>query len=375
MKIALVIDDLNSGGAQRQLCILGRLLTEEGHSVELYKFHPNDFFRPLLKEYGVTVRDIYSHSYIGRALKLRAAIRSSECHVAIAFMSAPSFFLELAGLPSRRFAVIVSERSGRVGGISLRDRLFLESHRMADAVVTNSHSMKNIAVTAVPALRDKIHVIVNCVDTDYFHMSDRERHLGPIRFVVPARISAAKNAIGLSSAIRVVRQSRPELDFVVEWYGDNYFKAGKPTSASRSFLEVEKHIRTHGLQDVFNLKPPVKDLRPIYHGADALLLPSFFEGCSNAICEAFACGLPVVTSNVCDNSLIVNDGVNGMLFDPTDPSSIADAIIQFCELDREVHRKMGQSGREHAETQFSQDRFLDEYLSLIRRVCRVRGLS
>ena len=124
------------------------------------------------------------------------------------------------------------------------------------------------------------------------------------------------------------------------------------------------------IESVFRLRPPVSDVISIYRNADAVLLPSFFEGCSNVICEALACGKPVLTSDVCDNSRLVKHGVNGFLFDPHDPDSIADAISHFASLLPASKTAMGRKSRHVAETELNEERFYSEYLDLIETVCK-----
>ena len=144
MRVALVIENLNSGGAQRQLCMLAILFKRKGFDVQLFVYHPHDFFRPLLDVAGVTVKFVTNRTYMSRVFAMRREIRGFRPDVAIAFLSVPSFILEMAGLPFRRFGIIVSERSGRVGSVSWRDWIFLNAHRLADAVVMNSSDMKRV---------------------------------------------------------------------------------------------------------------------------------------------------------------------------------------------------------------------------------------
>ena len=49
---------------------------------------------------------------------------------------------------------------------------------------------------------------------------------------------------------------------------------------------------------------------------DAFCLPSFKEGYPNVIVEAMSCELPVLCSKICENPVIVEDNINGFLFDP-----------------------------------------------------------
>jgi glycosyltransferase involved in cell wall biosynthesis len=67
------------------------------------------------------------------------------------------------------------------------------------------------------------------------------------------------------------------------------------------------------------------DLAIWLNAADVLALPTLAEGCCNAIAEALACALPIVTSDIPDLRWQVPDkGV--VLVDPRDPDAIAAAL-------------------------------------------------
>lgn len=65
---------------------------------------------------------------------------------------------------------------------------------------------------------------------------------------------------------------------------------------------------------------------PVYLGAaDCFVLPTLAEGCCNAIVEAMACGLPVISSNLPFNSDVLDES-NSILVDPNNVDEIAAAI-------------------------------------------------
>ena len=66
------------------------------------------------------------------------------------------------------------------------------------------------------------------------------------------------------------------------------------------------------------------ELVDLYRRAAALVFPSLYEGFGQPPLEAMACGCPVACSNAASLPEIVGDAAR--LFDPSDPSAIADAI-------------------------------------------------
>lgn len=73
-----------------------------------------------------------------------------------------------------------------------------------------------------------------------------------------------------------------------------------------------------------------KDLPLYLNAADIFVLPTLSEGCCNAIVEAMACGLPIVSTNASFNWDILNKE-NSILINPTSIEQIIESITQLYE--------------------------------------------
>ena len=115
------------------------------------------------------------------------------------------------------------------------------------------------------------------------------------------------------------------------------------------------------------MKEKTTHIKEVYQDADYFCLPSFYEGTPNVICEAMACGLPVVCSDVSDNSRYVKEGENGFLFDPNDTSSIVSAFERIFVLSTEDNDSFRFRSRKIAEQKLSKEVFINSYIKLIEQ--------
>ena len=99
--------------------------------------------------------------------------------------------------------------------------------------------------------------------------------------------------------------------------------------------------------------------------ADLFVLPTLEEGCANALLEALACGLPVVTSERPFNRAVVDDSV-ALLVEPTDPAALGAAIASLVDHP-ERRAVLGAAALRHANA-FRLERRADRILALLRGV-------
>jgi glycosyltransferase involved in cell wall biosynthesis len=109
---------------------------------------------------------------------------------------------------------------------------------------------------------------------------------------------------------------------------------------------------------------PMDELRPLYSGAEVLVLPSLYEGFGLPPLEAMACGTPVVVSGAGALPEVVGDAA--VVVDPEDPDDLAQGLGWV--LGNPAFRaELAQRGLRRAAA-FSWDRAARETLAIYERV-------
>jgi len=93
---------------------------------------------------------------------------------------------------------------------------------------------------------------------------------------------------------------------------------------------------------------PMEDLRLFYRAADLFVSATYSDGTSISLLEAYACGLPVLVSDIPGNTEWVKPGKTGWLFPTGKIEALADAMVAAYEQ-RQNLPDMGRAARELAE--------------------------
>ena len=354
--ILCLIENLGSGGAERQLTGLAVMLNLQGYKVEVCYYVNNDFYLSFLQTNGV---DVYflsdSVNPRKRFFSLRDYIIKVKPDTIISYSPATSMISCLLKLFGAKFNLIVSERN-TTQRISSSERLKFFLYRWADFIVPNSKSQANFIERHFPKLTNKIEVITNFVDTEKFSPSDDvlPEHEGT-NMICVGRMMRQKNILRFIEAIsRVVKDG---YRIHIDWFGQDLKDAYSE--------ECHAAIINFCLENVFVFHAPSSNIQDEYRHADVFCLPSLYEGFPNVLCEAMSCGKPVLCSRVCDNPTIVSEGKNGLLFDPLMVEDMVDIIKRFMSLSKESKSDMGEKSRIMAMRMFSSDSFVKKYSNII----------
>jgi glycosyltransferase involved in cell wall biosynthesis len=103
------------------------------------------------------------------------------------------------------------------------------------------------------------------------------------------------------------------------------------------------------------------DLPRHYQAADICLVPTIAQDAlSITSVEAMAAGIPVIASRIGGLPYTVTDGVNGLLFEPGNPSDLARQIGRLLD-DPALRRQMGIAGRRRFEEDFTWEKVIERY--------------
>ena len=355
-KILLFTDILGSGGAQRQLVSLAKLLKERGYDVYMLDYWNSTFYDKFLDSNGIRYKHNHTVGKLNIIKMVRNELKVFAPDVIISYMENPSIIACIARfLVSTKIKLIVSERNtNQVNDLYTWFRMNL--FRFADYVVPNSISQKNFICNNYPFLNNKTITITNVLDTIKFSPSVIPKPENKIkRIVVVGRVVEQKNPLRFIDAISILKQAG--LVFSVDWYGEPF--------PIEYFDECKKKIEEKDLSSLFTFHPATNDIVSVYRSADIFILPSIYEGFPNVLCEAMACALPVACGNVCDNPNILKDYRCGVLFDPLNVVDMASAIKKLVLKKDEELLEMGQYSRQYVLEYFSSEQFIQKYINLI----------
>ncbi len=364
MNILCFIDCLGPGGAQRQIATLAVGLKKRGHHVRFLVYHPHDHFLPALASVGIACQIISQRSHVLRAIAVRRALSTGWQDVVLAFLEGPCLYAELAALPSRSWGLVVSERSAKPGLRKGLAAYLRHAHRIADVIVTNSHTNRLMLESGWPKLKKKLTTVYNVVDLDLFSQ-DKNRQSETVRdprascrVVVAASYHWNKNMLNVARALLLLKAQNNLTGVTIDWFG-------AVQSDPTPFESARQFVQENGIGDAIRFNQATRGIHSEYAQADVVGLFSKFEGLPNAVCEGMASAKPILLSDVCDASNLVKEGKNGFLFDPNSPESIAAAINKVRRAGPGLRSKMGGESRLIAEVLFNSREILTRYEKIL----------
>jgi glycosyltransferase involved in cell wall biosynthesis len=173
-----------------------------------------------------------------------------------------------------------------------------------------------------------------------------------------ARLEAIKGVHVLIDAFALLRAKRPGIDLTLRIAG-----VGNVEYVAR----LKQKVQHLDLNDsvVFLGDQTVDGIVDLLNKALLSVVPSlWYENLPNAILESYACGTPVVVSNVGSLPECVEEGRTGYLFEPADTEDLAERL-GYCYDHPEEMAEMGRYARRVAETVYSKERHVEKLTNVL----------
>lgn len=360
-KILFITAGFGSGGAEHQCAQLINMLIEKEYEVTVASFGDikDHYFisprvnRVQLAPFQSTLRKIFA---------VEKYLLFTKADVVFAYSQRASVLVLPPLLLNRHIRVISSERNYTIGRPDIFEKILIKTgiYRRSNYIVSNNYSQERYLAKKMPSIKNKIHVITNYTDIEtYIPSPVPNNHV--VKIGIFCRFEKQKNFHNLLKAIAILNQ-RYSYKFHVDWYGNYTFS----TDTQKQYFEDGLLlINEYNLSDYITIHEPTREVSKLISTFDVMCLPSLHEGFSNALSEYICCGRPVLCSDVSDNSLMVQEGINGFLFNPLDIEDIVNAFNKYFKTTNTQRILMGINSRKIAERLFSKERFINSYIDLI----------
>lgn len=378
IRVLLVAEDLDYGGAERQVVELANNLDQDHFDVHVCAL--SDYV-PL----GSQLRDAEHRLHIVKPLhrydftvilRLAHLLRSLNTEIVHGFLFTADIICRCAGRLAGTRVVVGSERNA-VRRIRRRHVIGLKvTRRWVDVIVANSNAGAEYNRTVFKRSASDYRVVHNGVDTERFRPVDGtavRQELGiPLSCPVVgcfANMKGQKNHEMLFRAFRLVLDAFPETRLLL---------VGGAPAQSRGSLDGYK-ARMRRLVGDLKIGPRCiflghqKNTERLYPACDITALSSLFEGTPNVLLESMACGVPFVATNVSDNEYISKMGEVGRLVPVGDEAGMAHHMMSLL-CDSALRCEMGRQARQWVVQELSARRFAEKmaaiyYSEVLHRNC------
>ncbi|KRB81405.1 hypothetical protein ASE00_15630 [Sphingomonas sp. Root710] len=225
------------------------------------------------------------------------------------------------------------------GEFLVRDRLYASVLPRAAAVIADSPELSNrladlygVAPARIIAMPFLPSPFLGTASPVRQSATLDKHHLTPGYFYYPAQFWAHKNHVAILDALILLRQRgiEPRVVFTGKDHGN--------------LSHISDYVARNMLADQVKILGFVDagDIKGLYEGASALLMPTYFGPTNIPPLEAWSLGIPVIYSDFLKGQV----GDAALLVDPSSATSIADAMIE-CDSPQTRERLIA-AGRERA---------------------------
>ncbi len=341
--IVFYIATLTRGGAERVMVSLANSFAAMGDRVLLVTLEEDEGLYEIDDRVKHIVLDFAGEgrikSALGRILKVRKLVRENKADALVGFIGKTNIRTILAGLGTGARTVVsvrsTPEREYKGTKNTLIAKLVFP---FADGVVFQTERARDFFGEAV---RKKSTILPNPLSFEYVGAyvpgQNSRDNTGIKRIVTVGRMDPVKNHRLLLEAFRLVAQKLDKISLTI--YGDGECRE-----------DIAALTKKYNLEDRVNLPGDTKNIKEKIKDASLFVLSSDFEGMPNAIAEAQALGIPVVSTD-CPNGAraLVEHEKTGLLVPVGDCEKMAGAMERVL-TDSSLADKLSEGGATFAKS-------------------------
>lgn len=359
MKITLLIGSLAGGGAERVVCNLANYLADKGHEITIltvsdkqtYKI--NDNVRHVVL-YGESDSKL-PHQIISiiRLYRMNRYFRKENVDVYLTFLPKLSSFI----LAQKRFIkcpVILAERADPntfCNSSEKNKKIFEKYYPKADGYIFQTEDAKKYYKEHGINVENSV-VIPNAINPEFI----RPLYQGKRRKVIvgAGRLTMQKNFSLLINSFAEICNDFPE--YKLEIYGEGPLK--------ESLINETKNL---GIREKVIFKGYVNNLGDCIQDTSLFVLSSDFEGMPNALMEAMALGLPVISTDcpAGGSKVLIENKINGVLVPIKDIEALKKEIANML-TDSSMRNYMGENARKIC-VQLESKKIYNEWENILKK--------
>lgn len=292
-------------------------------------------------------------------LAMRALLMNHAADLVVTHSSTDSWLTALACATLRKAPPLIRTRhvSAPISANAATRWLY---RRASAHVVTTGEALRLQVMHEAALPAHQVTSVPTGIDLDRFCPADRmvarsRLNLPDKRFIIGivATLRSWKGHRYLVEALAALRDERTVLVIVGDGPG-------------RSNLQAQ--VESLGLGEWVLMPGNQKEVALWMQAFDLFVLPSYAnEGVPQALMQAMACGLPVISTPVGAIGEIVEDGHTGLMVPPRDVKALGAAIARLRD-DPAARRALGEAGLHRARERFAADRMLDAMETVFRKV-------
>lgn len=349
MKIVILIPTIKPGGAEKQAALLARTLSfdYEVHFVALYQGLESSVIIQTLLEGSRVNLHFLSNKGIKKWIEFYELLKRYDIKVAFNYLT----FCDVMGAFVEKLAGIKTVFNGIRNSRLAPAKTLVEwvAHNIvADYTIYNCRSGAEY-FERLGFCKKKTIVIHNCFQNISKPIKHEQKNIKSI--ITVGRFEPQKDYLTAIKSVAQLRKSRTDFEFIIVGHG----------SLEKQIVEW---VNEYGLSSYTRIYIDPDNVQELLRRADIYLSTSLYEGTSNSIMEAMNWSVPVVATNVGDNSVLVEHDISGFLVNVGDVNALAQYMKKLLSS-YQTRCTMGEAANVNLHN-FSEERFRENYLEILR---------